>query len=292
MQIFFAWRVLAIGFLFALCGLAFGASDPPVPGAFQSQGQANKDAAHPYEQTQVLQVGSESAPVFVKVIPAPLSEMESKKNQYEGEEKPNLDRGITLATIVMTFINLGMLVYTFRLWRDSRANYQKTLSQMRSSTHSQLRAYIGPDGAFYSVKKTKEGKLVGQIHIRIKNFGSTPAAEVSGKTLHFIQSTQEDPVENWPEKSSLTPGHGFGRVEPNLILPMTIDIEDALPLNETRLNVRAIIQYSDAFNRTYKRSFSFYLPTGSINDESNSSELHIKPYKNYEEEINEKSLPA
>ena len=286
MKRFVGWRGLVSAALLAFCSLAFGESDPPTPGAFHSPGHTHHDAAQTESQAQVLQIGSEAVPAFVKVISSPLSEIETKKNQYEGEEKPTLDRWLTGATIAMTLINLGMLVFTYRLWDLSRINYKKTLEQMSNSTHSQLRAYVGPESATYSVKENDNGDLVGQILIKIKNFGSTPAVNVSGETWHLIQHSKNVSGGSWIERSKHIDGHVFGMVEPSLILPMTIDIKDAFKISETSILARASIKYSDVFGKTYRRIFTFYLPRSSIKDGCNSADLHIDPKeKNEEQEI-------
>lgn len=272
---FFGQRYLFMACVF-FCEMAYASPGAPHPESSISHDHSYGHAENGKYQSQVFQIGTESSPAVVRVIPAPVSEMEEKKQRYESEWKPTLDTAVMIATVVMALLSMAMAFYTYRLWKSSQDNFDITFKHMRSSTKDQLRAYIGPESACYSSEKGADDKII----INVKNFGSTRASQVTAESRHLVSGSAL--YSTWREDAVHVPGHNFGIIEPGHSFNMVIQAPIIRPIERMKLFVEAEVKYQDAFGNSYVRTFTYYLPKGSFFNRMRRVALNIKPNENQE----------
>lgn len=134
----------------------------------------------------------------------------------------------------------------------------------RDTASKQLRAYIGVLGA----KAYYVGQPLHRIVIQIKNFGQTPAFDVTSHTGLYIDTHQTGFPGKGEHGSTVVFAHEFGIVEPGQERIIWIDLPDdwirenieALSTGKVRLFSETKIQYSDVGGVDRFRGFCCYLP--------------------------------
>ncbi len=222
--------------------------------------------------------GAISASGSVNPIVTAYSE-ESKENRigYEGndsesdkEQRENRDlaaqeamavwaKWMFLAGVSQAFLSAAAL---FMLFKDFRQN--------RLSAESQLRAYLTVECKGIVAADESDN---GQIIFEIKNWGQTPAYNVTSAMNIAFSSTPIDYNPNSfrnhlvfdDRKDSLGPGqsrHGFG-----FLHEMDLDLQVELRDKMTAIIQWGVVNYSDVFGISHETQFCFYL-WGEVLDEN------------------------
>lgn len=150
-------------------------SQPPIPSNGKSSQPKQKQPQSLNQGTGQDQRGTEQSPIVIKVLPTPKTEAEAEQDRKQREEESALKHetmaiGRTQADsslwqAVILFVQLIILgVQTFVLYKTF------TNSQM------QLRAYVFIEGV--ELKNISAGSPL-DVKIRIRNYGSTPAYELT-----------------------------------------------------------------------------------------------------------------
>ena len=145
--------------------------------------QRNQKTTETQAKTQKYQSGTEQRPLFVNVIPTQKSAEESKAEEQERDKKILNDKIITWSTAFLAVVTAILAIFTAFLWGATR----KLVVGANDTAERQLRAYIN----------IAEGKVMnfidpenGTFHIIFKNFGQTPAHNVSIVAECAVTSTR------------------------------------------------------------------------------------------------------
>jgi hypothetical protein len=180
----------------------------------------------------------------------------------------------TLVTLIVAVATVGLYCATRNLVDDAQ-----------TASRRQLRAYLGPGVASVADATSDDPK----IRIPLKNYGSTPALDVRGKTYDhiFIGALRDD---TW---SDVTPRpHDFGIIEPgeseDMIIPLnkfSADLTLSMQQkdNAKTLHVKSCVAYDDIFGKHYTRIFTIYL-NGSFITGGDVWQMSISPRENEEKE--------
>lgn len=138
--------------------------------------------------------------------------------------------------LVLVFGTAALAVFTYALWWATKRLW---LSAEISCEH-QLRAYVGVERAFL---QRRGSPYVGFI---LRNYGSTPAHDVAGKTI--CESTADNtalipnlPRGHWP--------HEIGIIDPNGTRNGMFPVQG----DDADLEVFVSVQYRDAFKNIWLR---------------------------------------
>jgi hypothetical protein len=131
---------------------------------------------------------------------------------------------------------------------------------MVANGRRQLRAYLFIDSGAIEIRRTEQGRMFLTAFIQFKNFGQTPAYNVT-------QWVRMDILEKEPEEYLSADGHTSAAVGPGAVTTSPVnqgpvtksDIDD---INGQRkiVSIWGEITYRDAFRK--KRYFRFYSRSG------------------------------
>jgi len=194
--------------------------------------------------------------LYVKVLPAPGSDADTARQEKKEQEKSRIDNLIAYSTLGLGIITGILAIFTGALWLATR----KLVIDTKDTSKRQLRAYVN----------VLQGKVFNPydppnriFRIDIKNFGQTPAHDVSIVYQCIIREFPLDKTKPLNEITNLE--HGFYSV----LAPSCIYRQDILaPVNaewvETKLadGTAAIycfgeVKYRDAFNDNHITTFRY-----------------------------------
>lgn len=110
--------------------------------------------------------------ISVKILPAPDADATAAKEEKKEQEKSNVDNIIAYSTLGLGIVTAVLAVFTGALWLATR----KLVIDAKDTSKRQLRAYVNilQGKVFYPLEPANR-----TFRIDIKNFGQTPAHEVS-----------------------------------------------------------------------------------------------------------------
>lgn len=188
---------------------AYSKSNRPPPAPIELPTRDQKDAGQnaPAAAEQENR-GSDERPVSVKVIPGEKSERDTRKEQYEADEKPGLDRGLTsytgwlvVFTAALFFAALGQVVLFFwqlGLIRDSLADTKLAAEAAKEAAEAgKVQAEVAkatmdiehrPYIFIYGISglKVKRRPCDPYIEYIVANYGKTPAIVLSAKADFLV----------------------------------------------------------------------------------------------------------
>jgi len=232
------------------------------------QAQEQPQPAQGQAETQQRPAQDFYSPIRVEIVEDKAAAESRKRREEEAAQREKEDliaqKGMNAATQAMNdatqrmadyswwsvfFVALGtaLLIVTLLLtWQANRAAVESVRVQ-RQIGQAQIRAYLGVEGA-----RLDEDRF--RIWLQIKNFGQTPASDVSVKTVCIVGGTERE--------SQL---HGFGIVDPGVATPAVIKVapEDIVFIAnnpDTPLIVRVTISYSDVNQDSWCKTAKYFCP--------------------------------
>lgn len=296
------WRISLV-LLFSLVVVP-AYSNPPTP---PKAGHQPEIGTTQHDETAAKdQRGSETSPLFIKVIPPLAVEPGPAKEAENGHDNSSAEWWLVYITGALVLATCGLIIYTARLWgatkslaedaektaarqaREMQASLliaqesadaakksaeaaERTVSTMRDTAEKQLRAYVMVDCVeIVDVKPDPSREFVEPwIHVRYKNFGQIPA---TGCKYWFVIDIAECPLK--------TPLVGNKVVQLTGPIPPhdTFTAKIKLPLmnspNEhAALYVYGEIHYFDGF--VADRTTKMFFMRGGGDDWMREGELHI-----------------
>jgi hypothetical protein len=186
---------------------------PPSSGAPNKPPQAQTQRTE--QPTATDQRGTEEYPAFVKIIPTPKTADETDQEARDRKEKSTTDWWIvrwTGAVAIFTLVLVGV-----GAWQGIQL--KRTVDLGLDTAQRDLRAYLLLEDTFFIYKGEHRtdapSREYTDVHkIRIKNFGRTPAFDMS---VWLHRSPTEIPLEEIDghlvkthSEQPLAPGHRYG----------------------------------------------------------------------------------
>jgi len=192
-------------------------------------------------------------PISVQVMIPPKAPLDvARERETERRERIAAIWTITLAAIT-TILGAGSLVV---YWMQA-LRLRQTVEQMRLTEERQLRAYIGVVGSQSAVRLNGTSEQIN-ILLSVRNFGQTPASNVTGVgaavRCRSFEEIGQHKLEPFVENGLLMPHAETG----HQILCRTV--EPTLEMDETwQVYVFGLVTYIDAFGITRKTEFRYVL---------------------------------
>jgi hypothetical protein len=166
-------------------------SEPPTSGAGKFGGQTR--GAGDDKTPAAGERGTEQSPFIVKVLPF-----------------PSTDWVAVFTAVLCTVGVLQLAVFGLQARR-----LKQTIQAMRATEMTQLRAYVGVERMEVILEQSQPSISVAGfhdlIHIGLKNFGVTPAYQVSCKTT----------LQEMKGKGRLPKGFVFSEMQPTMLIRLT-----------------------------------------------------------------------
>jgi hypothetical protein len=225
-------------------------------------------------------LGTDAAPLAVKVLPDRRTSEEVEHDHYEQHEKPILDRWVTYATVFLALVTAVLAFFTYGLWKDAReasaknmhamrdtinestraanamerlaANSAESISTLKQVTAQQMRAYVTVIvGNAIFQERGKGLKFAGKP--RIVNTGHTPAHDVGFKINAAILPVPLPDNFNFPLPETIIGAHVLGPGHFNDITGVVPDYIQDIEVNSVKLGIGkalytwGIVTYKDVF---------------------------------------------
>jgi hypothetical protein len=219
--------------------------------------------------------GTESDPLFVKRIVAPVSQEDAARDAYEHQEKQMLDRRLTVATELLAGFTFLLFVFTGLMWRatymlasDTRKAADSTVTLTTGIERAYVKMSHSPDGIVW---RDMEFTNTFALEMRIENFGNTPATVTDVLLKPLICAPNE-----WPTSPNYTRERSIGSFRAFLVSGehivynnpemLTMSAEDKLSLLTGRkhLFIFGYVDYVDAFGVRHRGGYARrYNPTAT-----------------------------
>jgi len=109
-------KVVLLCLALVLSGACTAASNPPHPSSGESIQKQDSKAAQAAQNPASEQKGTERNPIFVKSLPSPQSESDTRHKEYEHHEKPTLERLMGWGTLALAVFTCLLFMFTALLW--------------------------------------------------------------------------------------------------------------------------------------------------------------------------------
>jgi hypothetical protein len=212
----------------------FAASERPASSRKASVERESASSSQPAQPRVDEPRGTASAPIFVQSIPGPQSEFDSAHFQYERQEKPALDRRLTISTEFLAFFTLVLAIFTALMWVATYklAKHAKTTgddqsTKMAASIAEATRASAAQEGL---VRATVDNAQFMQGVMR-KQMRAYLIVESNGG--FYQDATKRFEVKPKLSNSGFTPAIGMTYWALAAILPFPLPSGHVLPINHS-----------------------------------------------------------
>ena len=152
-------KVLLLAFLFLLIAdLSYSQSQVPPPTPPKAGHQPKTDPGQQHENTAIDQRGTETFPLFIKVIPSFSVNPEPSKEHEQTRDYTSSEWWLVYVTAILTVVTLVLAIFTGNLWASTK-----------KTSEYELRAYVGVE------RVSIEGSFASTNcwSLSIENFGKT-----------------------------------------------------------------------------------------------------------------------
>lgn len=164
---------LVVAMLFLFCGVGICAeSQPPTPSGLKSIQEKQASAKHSNQITNTEQNVRLVNPITVSILPGPDAETKTATQEKNEEKKTFNDRLIAWSTVFLALVTTALAIFTAFLWKSTN----RLVGSAEDTAQRQLRAYINISGGRVLNIDDPQNRI---FRLDIKNFGQTPAYEVS-----------------------------------------------------------------------------------------------------------------
>jgi len=162
-----------IAILLLLCGVGICAElIPPTPSPLNNIQEKQTAAKHSNLITNTEQNVRFVNPIAVSILPAPNAETKAATQEKAEEKKAFNDRLIACSTVILALVTTALAIFTAFLWKATN----KLVGSTKDTAERQLRAYINISHGKVLYINDPQNRI---FQLDIKNFGQTPAYEVS-----------------------------------------------------------------------------------------------------------------
>jgi hypothetical protein len=248
-----AWVLAAIAVI-ALIGLVVIASKP------DAQRHQEQHQAKPAEQDAAAKPsGNEST-------------QEQSECRAEDQEKHNYwerfvcyvetrDKFFTaFGTIIIAAFTVCLVIATVSLYVATK----NLVESADDTSQRQLRAYIGLHGGETTIYPFEQGGFAFIAHVEFRNYGQTPAHDLTTKCNVKIDVPENVPFDDFPGVERGTPTVAFKDVSFHVRMGWPISEADKVALFERRkvFFVWGIVEYKDVFDKPHR--FKFHMMSAEL----------------------------
>lgn len=162
-------------------------------------------------------------------------------------------RWLTVFTGVLAVATIILAVFTIGLWWSGK-----------DTATRQLRAYLGVFGGEMKIVNLIEGGLGLVVHVEFRNFGQTPAYDLTTWSAPPVVDASNAVPFTDPEPPENAEGRSIAFRDAGVNITRTIAISqadiDAVRAGTQRVFFWGAVSYEDAFGK--RRSFSFKMVNG------------------------------
>jgi len=212
------------------------ASQPPSPSSRIRLENPNPKSDKPAQSTSPESRGTESAPIFVKSIPAPENEAETRHKEYERNEKPSLDRGLTYGTYALSAFTFLLFCFTAALWwvtyrlsKEAKTTGEAHGAKMAESISEAARAAAAQEGIANATRENA-GLMQGVMQKQMRAY---LVVEVGGGL--YQDATKRFEVRPNLVNSGFTPALNMTYWALASILPFPLPKDHVLPVNHENI---------------------------------------------------------
>jgi hypothetical protein len=159
-------KIVLLCFVLLMSGVCTAASNPPPPSSWEGIQKQNSKAAQAAQNPTSEQKGTEQNPIFVKSLPSPQSESDTRHKEYEHHEKPTLERFMGWGTLALAIFTGLLFVFTAGLWwvtyrlsRDAREEGKSRSREMAESIREANRAAKAMESLAVSAAANSEAAI-------------------------------------------------------------------------------------------------------------------------------------
>ena len=175
------WRISIVLLICLFAGSAY--SNPPAPNTPNAEQKNQVDTKDKQQPTNPDQRGTETSPLFIKVIPPLAVEQDSTKEHENSRSYTSSEWWLVYITGALVLATVGLMVYTARLWGATKSlaeDAEKTADRQATEMETSLRiARESADAA----TKAAEATIVSSMPIL--------SPLIVGGTLHPFKSDAE-----------------------------------------------------------------------------------------------------
>lgn len=117
-------------------------SNPPFPAQSNSVHKPETDPAQKNKNANADHRGTETSPLFIKVIPPAIGDPEAPKEHHEARDYTSAEWWLVYITGALVLSTIGLMIYTARLWRETKnlaRDAKMTSIQQAKDTEEALR---------------------------------------------------------------------------------------------------------------------------------------------------------
>jgi hypothetical protein len=254
------------------CSFLYAISYPPIPShgpvAKHNEGSANTET----QATGADQRGTKAVPLAIEIVPPKEGTPEAERNERESHQKAANERGLVVATWVLTFatallfiaasVQAGLFVWQLSIMRDGMNDARIAAEAAKISADALMkaqRAYVRLSHVGGMTLQIADETAVIQIQLQAKNWGETPA---------IVTSVAIGPIFLAPsQKLPPNPSYPPASVESSLLLrneemfrrvPIPIDVADAGAVQSGTMALYLVgyIDYIDAFKVRHRGGYA------------------------------------
>jgi hypothetical protein len=197
------------------------------------------------------QGGTQSAPLFVKIVPSEGADKPADKGHGPENNEASEEGGLVLPTWVLAVATVLLFAFTAALWK-STSNLVKS---ERAHAERELRAYLSVEPGGINFSGTP-GQCMG--HIIVRNVGKLPAGNVFVEA-HLMMGPRETPIPDVPIDPRTIPRV----IQPGALMRQgTVEIDSPWPdVVLGHAFVWGVAYYDDGYNiRRFTRLCHRYHP--------------------------------
>lgn len=261
----------------------------------QSREQRNLTAQSQQQSAQDNR-GTAQNPIVVKITPLPEAPDQARRDQDDRAEKANADwwtKVGAIGVIVVGLLQLGVFALQLVVFALQARRLRETVDAMRGGEMAQLRACVGIEKVEESALPVEEADEVHSlVEVTIKNFGQTPAYNVTGALNLYCGAWMTrlsedfqyaDAGQEWPEgiinfHAVETIDRDQARTRYVSFTPKGKEFFDGAKKRYVLLWVYGHIDYDDIYGRKWIRNFCYLFQPWAV------VEHRFTPYDKHNDE--------